>query len=347
MYINGLSVYPLLSSGEKAIILKTMRLHALAMMIIALCGMPCISHASNPGDACTVLGAQERNSGQILICNGTTWIETIQTVNAGRSLFQVGVDSSTTCQSYETGRMRYASTGAITAPTTSGLVGYWAMDETAGTTIADSSGNANTGTMFNMDGNTDHVAGYIGNGLDFDGTNDYVNAGSGASLDDLGDMSVCVWSYTRPVLTGTFATIIYKYDPGGVNGWDMYYGGAAHSMGGAGVEELFSAVAEGWNHYCAVNTNTGNNSNSITIYMNSTPVVDTAVHTNWGTSSNNAAYNAYIGGGSSADPFNGIIDELRVYNRPLSAEEVRTIYNYTGTISTVWQYCNGSTWTDF
>jgi len=255
---------------------------------------------------------------------------------------------STTCQSYEEGRMRFANSGSILAPTTSGLVGYWTMDETSGTTVADSSGNGNNGTMVNMDGNTDHVPGMIGNGLDFDGTNDYVNAGSGASLDDIGDMSACVWSYARPILNGNFATVLYKYDPSGQSGWDMYYGGAAHSNGNSGGAEPTQAVLEGWNHFCVVNTDTGDTGASITLYVNGVVNPDNGFA--WGNNGNDAAYNLIIGAGGTTpnDPFNGILDEVRVYNRPLTANEVQTIFNYNGsTAGTAWQYCNGANWVDF
>ena len=47
-------------------------------------------------------------------------------------------------------------------------------DGTGSATAADSSGNNNTGTLTNMDPNTDWVTGRVGGALDFDGTNDFV-----------------------------------------------------------------------------------------------------------------------------------------------------------------------------
>src|SRR3989338_2640061 len=65
---------------------------------------------------------------------------------------------------------------------TSGLVGYWTFDgadtpwtsSTAATTL-DKSGNNNTGTLTSMNRATSPTEGKIGQALNFDGSNDYVN----------------------------------------------------------------------------------------------------------------------------------------------------------------------------
>ena len=61
----------------------------------------------------------------------------------------------------------------------SGLVGYWKMDETSWGTVADSSGNGNNGTATN--GATVGVGKY-GNSGSFDGTNDYVSVTNTSAL---------------------------------------------------------------------------------------------------------------------------------------------------------------------
>ena len=65
---------------------------------------------------------------------------------------------------------------------TSGLVGYWTFDgkDTAWNTnkTLDKSGNGNHGRMDNMSTTTVPVAGKIGQGFSFDGTNDEVEIGA-------------------------------------------------------------------------------------------------------------------------------------------------------------------------
>lgn len=57
-------------------------------------------------------------------------------------------------------------------------VGWWKMDEGEGTSVYDWSGNGNTGTMTSMDPPNDWVAGKYNKALDFDGSDDYVDAGT-------------------------------------------------------------------------------------------------------------------------------------------------------------------------
>ena len=259
----------------------------------------------------------------------------------------VSTSASTTCASYETGRLRYneASGGTLNI---SGLVGYWPMDETSGTSVADLSGNGNTGTMTNMDGATDHVPGVIGNGLDFDGTNDYVNAGSGASLDDLGDMTMCAWIYFRGTTVGAFATTISKYDSGMTTGWDLYYAGEGMSETGRGYIETIPSTTNAWNHYCATNADTGTNGSGLAIYKNGS-LMGVQYSGAYNTLGSDAANNLYFGSANDLDdPLNAILDEVRIYNRVLSVGEIQQIYNYTGSSSAgFWQYCDGANWVDF
>ncbi len=55
-------------------------------------------------------------------------------------------------------------------------LGWWKLDETSGTTSSDGSGNGNDGTLQNMAG-TEWTSGQDVGGLDFDGTNDYIDTG--------------------------------------------------------------------------------------------------------------------------------------------------------------------------
>lgn len=55
------------------------------------------------------------------------------------------------------------------------LVGWWAFDETSGTTAYDSSGHGNHGTL---QGDPQWVAGRTGGALELDGDGDYVDIGS-------------------------------------------------------------------------------------------------------------------------------------------------------------------------
>ena len=56
------------------------------------------------------------------------------------------------------------------ADITDGLVAYWSFNEGSGTTLTDNSGNAHDGTIYGAT----WTSGIAGNGLEFDGVDDYV-----------------------------------------------------------------------------------------------------------------------------------------------------------------------------
>jgi hypothetical protein len=72
-------------------------------------------------------------------------------------------------------------------------VGWWKLDEGQGTAAYDSSGNSNTGTLTNMDPPNDWVDGKFGKALDFDGTNDYISAGTAPTFDSTKPASWSAW----------------------------------------------------------------------------------------------------------------------------------------------------------
>ncbi len=67
-------------------------------------------------------------------------------------------------------------------------VAQWRLDETAGSSAADSTAHANHGTLYN---NPAHTAGVVGGGLTFDGIDDYVEVPSAPALNfGTGDFSI-------------------------------------------------------------------------------------------------------------------------------------------------------------
>ncbi|MGZ9108868.1 MAG: LamG-like jellyroll fold domain-containing protein [Micavibrio sp.] len=209
------------------------------------------------------------------------------------------------------------------APTeivTSGLIGYWKFDEASGITAADSSGNGNAGTLTNMDGGTDWVAGHVGNGLDFDGVDDFVNAGSAAILDNLAAKTACHWVYPRP-RTG-YNVILYKYQAGGVIGWDVYQNGASSSHGGVGFQENFSLSTDNvWQHYCVTDDGA-----TIAVYKNGVLYDPPDSGGAYGSAGSDASVNLLIGNNAdSSHPFEGVLDEVRIYNRVLTLTEIQQL----------------------
>ncbi|MGZ9108869.1 MAG: LamG-like jellyroll fold domain-containing protein [Micavibrio sp.] len=235
---------------------------------------------------------------------------------------------------------RWSAVGkAPTVIVSSGLVGYWKFDEISGTTAADSSGNGNTGTLTNMDGATDWVAGHVGNALDFDGTNDFVNAGSAAVLDNLGPVSGCVWAYPRTT-GGSYPTLMDKSSTGYLtDGWGFITGhsGGSYDFGyyniaGDGKDGGAAATIpmNTWSHLCFTWDGTahsgGNPTAGIKFYMNGVEVHAAVSAADYNPAFSDAAHSLRIGsGGANAYPFKGVIDEVRLYNRVLTLGEIQLL----------------------
>ena len=198
----------------------------------------------------------------------------------------------------------------------SGLVGWWKLDESSGDIARDSSGQGKDGRL---DGNPvwTPTSGKVNGALEFDGTEDQV------TVDDAGDfgitntMSVAAWmnipevgrsfeyawgydSYDTPRLMRDGTGTTFKFCGGGISG------GVSVSLGGAGWHHVV-AVADGTNYILYVDGSLGGQA----AYSG-----DIITYNNW------CIGNAY---GNDTRRFIGALDDVRVYNRALTQEEVQLI----------------------
>lgn len=224
-----------------------------------------------------------------------------------------------------------------------GLLGYWKMDEGTGTsTTADSSGNANNLTMTAMESG-DWVAGQIGAySLDFDGSAEWLTVADPASgiLDftDGRDFTITGW-FNRDTFT-TDDTVVAKRN--GIantdDGYILYIDDATDQLilevseaGGTDEYQVASAstfTATGWNHFAAVWDD--GNATQTEIYINGKADngTDTGTIANLGDLSNAVAFD--IGAESdNGNPFDGKIDDVRIYGSALPANEISRLYQTT------------------
>lgn len=212
-----------------------------------------------------------------------------------------------------------------------GLVGNWRMDEINGSTLADSSGNGNNGTA----SGTTIVAGKINNARSFNGSSDYVFTNT--SFNNPTIYSVTAWFKTGTTSGGKIVGF-GNFQAGSSINYDrhIYMGNVgrihfgAYNAGSLALITIDSSASyndSNW-HFVAATMGAG----GMALYIDST-----LIGTNPNTVSQN--YTGYwrIGYDSmkgwtdtpSSDYFNGIIDEVRVYNRALSGSEVQALYNAT------------------
>jgi hypothetical protein len=206
-----------------------------------------------------------------------------------------------------------------------GLVGWWKFDETSGIVAHDSSGNGHDGNLTN--GPT-WTTGKIGGALSFDGFDDLVTMGNVTG--GLLDLTFSAWVKTNDQRSETTV-------------WKSPAILGTRQLSGSGSGEYFLGLKEGkliWFDE-----------------IQSSMTFDTSQHiadNNWRSivfTRSNTSYKFFIGGilksetvgtsnvltertfdvgcsvYSGVNHFHGLIDDVRIYDRALSAAEVQALYN--------------------
>jgi glucose/arabinose dehydrogenase len=199
-----------------------------------------------------------------------------------------------------------------------GLVAAYGFDEASGTTVKDASGNGNDGTISNA---TRTAAGKNAGALSFNGTSALVTVPAAPSLDLTTGMTLEAW-VNPSALGGSWRTVIFKERTGGMlyslyanNGsanrpvGQVFLGGAEQNAVGTAALPLNT-----WTHLAATYDGT-----ALRLYVNgaltSTLAVSGAL--------TKTTSPLRIGGNSIwGEYFSGLIDDVRVYNRPLTAGEI-------------------------
>ena len=207
------------------------------------------------------------------------------------------------------------------AAQSAGLVAAYAFDEGAGTTAADNSGTGNNGTLIN--GATWSTTAKFGAAASFDGSNDRIDVPDSSSLDLTAGMTLEAW--VRPTANGSYRTVLLKEVTGEL-AYALYAADSDHGGRSSGWNRIgnISHFADGTS---ALPLNTYShiavtyNGSSLVFYVNGVATRSTAVTGNIQTST----MPLRIGGNTIwGEYFQGQIDELRVYNRALSQNEIQT-----------------------
>ena len=211
-----------------------------------------------------------------------------------------------------------------------GLVGYWPFCGNAN----DDSGNGFNGTVNGATLTTDR----FGNGnssYEFNGTSNKINFGSSQSLINLSDFTYSVWINRNPNCAND-AIVISNY--GGNWAGNILFGKLVSSSNGQirlhklnqiiGSET--SVTDSEWINLVAVKE-----MNSIKIYKNGI-LIQTTDLSNF-VSVNNTSFPFVIGssGWSNTNYFKGKIDDLGVWNRALTTNEISSLYNQNQCINTI------------
>ena len=207
--------------------------------------------------------------------------------------------------------------GVYAQDITTNLVGHWKFDETSGTTATDSSGANNTGTLTN--GPT-WTTGKIGNAISFDGSDDYVLIND---LDLTGSFTVSMWALADNLGSGCHGSAVMKrYDYGFelCNGQMLGQIGKGAGPGWAASTAYTIPQAGVWNHVTLTYDGT-----TARLYANGVQIT-TALGAHV-TNNNPLMIGAWD---TVGEFFDGIIDDVRIYNRALTSADISALYTYTG-----------------
>ena len=199
------------------------------------------------------------------------------------------------------------------------LAGWWRFDEGSGSTVYDRSGNGNDGTL---NGDPQWVAGKIGGALGFDGRGDYVDCGNDASLDITDKVTIAVWVKTNdagngqhnPYVTKGDCSYAIKHHISNSIEFFIYDDGDWHVVHFP-VDGSFNDV---WHHLAGTYDGT-----NLKLYIDGTLEATTAYT---GSIANNV-FSVNIGRNAQTERFyKGAIDDVRIYNRALTQDEIAAIY---------------------
>jgi hypothetical protein len=220
----------------------------------------------------------------------------------------------------------------------SGLAGYWTFDgqdtDWGANTVSDMSGNSNTGTITNMSTTTSPTVGVVGQAFSFDGVDDYIPLPiTPTILDNATAFSISSWvkvpSYTA------VNTIFYRCDGDILDVSPIFYIQADGTLQtyintdtgpnwDGNVTSASSVNINEWTHV-AVTWDANGGSGNVYLYINGKQE-DTDATT--GDTLKYQNYDSEIGRqiAIGTSYFIGEIDELRIYDRALSASEVGELY---------------------
>ena len=236
----------------------------------------------------------------------------------------------------------YRFAASATDPGTANLLAYWPMQEysdgTSAVTRVDFSGNGYdlTDTVTTPSG-----VGKVGNAADFTAANSEYLSNASTDLDFLGgtgtthaDFSISAWVQLDSLSTGTTLAVVSKFIGGTRDAWQFLLSRnisdkwqmSVYNDGGAGsnglsISDDVSATGS-FVHLCGVKNGT-----SVKLYVDGVEQSSqTAFSGTYPATHADLNINGWQAGAASV--FDGLIDEVRIYDKALTPAEVSFLYTY-------------------
>jgi hypothetical protein len=304
----------------------------------------------------------------------TGFIDEIKIYNYAKTTAQLQADKSNSGGTDQTS----INFGAIDPIKTlsNGLVGYWKMDEASWTndcsteSVLDSSGNNNNGAACpNTTGPTGGAAGKFNKAGSFDGSNDAVDVDDSNSLDVTATENLTISAWVRRTGDATFDDyqhIVDKQNTQSSTSGYLFMAGSGSGCITGGADYLCFQVHDGTNRYYIRTTSATITTDSIwhhvVAVLDRNSIDNTLIYidgvaqdvTRSGTlssvgdlSNSNALCIGKDMSGINCRTdnlynFNGQLDEVRIYKRAFSKQEVSHLYNFGSAPVGYWKLDEGS-----
>lgn len=213
---------------------------------------------------------------------------------------------------------------APTSPPPSGPVAWYRMDEGTGSGTADSSGNGLNGALVN---GPLWATGRSGKALSFDGVNDHVLVNDAPALDTIsGQLTLAAWTYRSAPVAGWSVVASRQLQSSGGEHYalatkDNVWKFIVTTSSGAKTLTGPAAVTGSWKHVAGTYDGA-----TMRLYIGGVLVASTAHSGSIAADSRPLV----LGGNQNAtgpvsELFKGLLDDVRLYNRALTASEIAAL----------------------
>lgn len=203
------------------------------------------------------------------------------------------------------------------------LVAYWPFDEDSGNKVVDATGNGNDGTI----NGAKWVEGKFESALKFDGVDDHVVIPDSDVLDITAELTFSAWVKFNDLPSGVFKNVMRKEGSyvleitgGNIMQMNTWAGGNWQNGQAVGGPTLQENV---WYFMAGVKLKEG----GLEAYLDGDRIAEGNKKGDIDITSNPL----YIGAGSPGWlPVNAIIDEIKIFNKALTPEEIKQVMRESG-----------------